>query len=360
MQRLVFEKSISRDWGIIYAEVWHRVFTYEFKQQFNWQYTEVVFQGEKNVVTVYRAPSEHIDEMRRLILKKIDKNPKWFKEQCRIVERQVDFAEKMLKAIQTKPLTEYSHEELAQKFARFIDQNIKFGPAFIMMLWFPIQMENHPEAEKYEKYIEQAITTRQQIEHIGPLVDLLSRQVAQLCARGSKVPVELSRYISYNEAINYLQSDEEINEIELKKRKEHFLITSEGIIFEKVNEYLNRRGFDLTELIFGKFSEIKGRSAFKGKVKGTVKIINSKDEFAKFHQGDILVTSMTTPDFIQLIKKSAAFVTDEGGVTCHAAIAARELQKPCIIGTKIATKALKDGDVVEVDADNGIVRKIIS
>ncbi|NTU99308.1 hypothetical protein HGA64_04895, partial [Candidatus Falkowbacteria bacterium] len=61
-------------------------------------------------------------------------------------------------------------------------------------------------------------------------------------------------------------------------------------------------------------------------------------------------------DFAQAMKKAAAFVTDEGGVTCHAAILARELKKPCIIGTKIATSVLQDGDLVEVDADNGVVR----
>ena len=65
---------------------------------------------------------------------------------------------------------------------------------------------------------------------------------------------------------------------------------------------------------------------------------------------------MTTPDYIPAMKKAAAFVTDEGGITCHAAIIAREMKKPCIVGTKIATKVLHDGDLVEVDADKGVVR----
>jgi len=56
------------------------------------------------------------------------------------------------------------------------------------------------------------------------------------------------------------------------------------------------------------------------------------------------------------MKKASAIVTDDGGITCHAAIVSRELGKPCIIGTKIATKVLHDGDLVEVDADNGVVR----
>ena len=75
-----------------------------------------------------------------------------------------------------------------------------------------------------------------------------------------------------------------------------------------------------------------------------------------FEHGDILVTGMTRPEFVPLMKKSSAIITDEGGITCHAAIVSRELKIPCIIGTKIATQILKDGDLVEVDADNGVIK----
>ena len=70
------------------------------------------------------------------------------------------------------------------------------------------------------------------------------------------------------------------------------------------------------------------------------------------------MTSMTTPDMISAMKRAAAIVTDEGGITSHAAIISRELNKPCIIGTKLATKVFNDGDLVEVDATTGVVKKI--
>ena len=72
----------------------------------------------------------------------------------------------------------------------------------------------------------------------------------------------------------------------------------------------------------------------------------------------VLVTSMTRPEMVVAMEKAAAIVTDEGGITSHAAIVSRELKIPCIIGTKVATKILKNGDLVEVDAFKGIVRKI--
>ena len=113
--------------------------------------------------------------------------------------------------------------------------------------------------------------------------------------------------------------------------------------------------------VFGKkvdtgVKEIRGTIAQKGVVRGIVRIVKKVSEVENVQKGDILVTQMTFPSFIAAMKRARAFVTDEGGITCHAAIVARELQKPCIIGTKIATKVLKDGDLVEVNADEGVVK----
>lgn len=114
----------------------------------------------------------------------------------------------------------------------------------------------------------------------------------------------------------------------------------------------------IDNLVHGKQSEateIKGSTAFRGIARGIVKIVVDTRN-ANFRNGEILVTSMTRPEFVPLIKKALAIITNEGGITCHAAIISRELKKPCIIGTKIATRVLKDGDLVEVDAERGIVK----
>ncbi|MCD4760543.1 hypothetical protein K8R42_01460 [bacterium] len=103
--------------------------------------------------------------------------------------------------------------------------------------------------------------------------------------------------------------------------------------------------------------DLKGMVACKGKVKGRVKIITHSSETKKVNKGDILVAKYTFPSFIPAMKKAAAIITDEGGLTSHAAIIAREINKPCIVGIKVATKVLKDGDIVEVDANKGIVKK---
>ncbi|MEK6867947.1 MAG: PEP-utilizing enzyme, partial [Nanoarchaeota archaeon] len=105
-------------------------------------------------------------------------------------------------------------------------------------------------------------------------------------------------------------------------------------------------------------TEFKGMIACQGKVTGPVKIVQKIHDVINVSQGDVLVASMTRPEMFLAMKKAIAIVTDEGGITSHAAIVSRELGIPCIIGTKNATKILKNGDFVEVDATKGIVRKL--
>lgn len=99
----------------------------------------------------------------------------------------------------------------------------------------------------------------------------------------------------------------------------------------------------------------KGLPASPGIGRGRVKNIKNLTEISQVEEGDILVTEMTNPDMVPAMKKAKAVVTDEGGRTCHAAIVSRELQIPCIVGAKNATKVLKNGAEVTVDATRGIV-----
>ncbi|MBI4093195.1 MAG: hypothetical protein HY420_04700 [Candidatus Kerfeldbacteria bacterium] len=102
---------------------------------------------------------------------------------------------------------------------------------------------------------------------------------------------------------------------------------------------------------------IRGTPASPGRVRGRVQLADAYT-FSKLKPGVIVVTGMTTPDAVPYLRRVKAIVTDEGGLTSHAAIIAREMHKPCIVGTKYATRVLKNGDRVEVDAKRGIVRKL--
>jgi phosphohistidine swiveling domain-containing protein len=100
--------------------------------------------------------------------------------------------------------------------------------------------------------------------------------------------------------------------------------------------------------------QIKGRTACEGEVSGRVKIVNDPLK-GEIEGGDILVCEMTTPDYIPLMIKASGIITDKGGILCHAAIVARELNKPCIVGAENATAVLETGDEVVMNATEGWV-----
>jgi len=129
-------------------------------------------------------------------------------------------------------------------------------------------------------------------------------------------------------------------------------------IFEKFNQYF----FPLENK-----QEIRGQVGSIGRYIGKVKVIGYdvggfendfkwENENKKVQEGEVLVCIQTVPQLLPACIKAGALVTDEGGVTCHAAVVARELKKPAVIGTQYASKLFHDGDVVEVDAINGIVK----
>jgi pyruvate,water dikinase len=100
---------------------------------------------------------------------------------------------------------------------------------------------------------------------------------------------------------------------------------------------------------------LKGQGAAPGTASGRVIIIRDVKDTGAVKEGDILVTRMTNPDMVPAMRKVAAIVTDEGGMTCHAAIVSRELGTPAIVGTKTATQQLKDGQLITVDGEMGLI-----
>lgn len=102
---------------------------------------------------------------------------------------------------------------------------------------------------------------------------------------------------------------------------------------------------------------LKGIAASLGVASGSVNIIHSHKEIDKIKKGDVLVTEMTTPDFVPAMRRASAIVTDTGGRTCHAAIVSRELGIPCVVGSGTATHDLKRGQVITVDGKKGLVYK---
>jgi phosphohistidine swiveling domain-containing protein len=163
--------------------------------------------------------------------------------------------------------------------------------------------------------------------------------------------------LEYYEVSKFILGNITITEPELKARAKFINLLTPKIRFIKFGEN-NYQKYSkvLLPAITKKLKVISGKTAYPGKVKGRVRILLSRQDISKFVKGEILVTVSSNPEFMSAIKKSKAIIADEGGIACHAAIISREFKIPCIIGTKIATQILKNGDLVEADADKGIVR----
>ncbi|MFH0966666.1 MAG: phosphoenolpyruvate synthase [Methanobacteriota archaeon] len=100
---------------------------------------------------------------------------------------------------------------------------------------------------------------------------------------------------------------------------------------------------------------LQGQGASPGIASGKIAIVYDVKDIGKVHEGDIMVTRMTNPDMVPAMRKVAAIITDEGGLTCHAAIVSRELGTPAVVGTKTATQVLSEGQIVTVDGEKGLV-----
>ncbi len=165
------------------------------------------------------------------------------------------------------------------------------------------------------------------------------------------------RFVTPFEAKKYLQSNFSPEELNTRynacvylfdKGTNSFYVGEEA---KKFHESIKpKETFDLSVTV------LRGSTAVPGKVKGRIKLVILPKDMPKMNQGDILVAHATNPDVVPAMKKAAAIIADVGGLTCHAAIVSREMGTPCIVGTKYATKLLKDNDLVEVDATNGVIR----
>lgn len=170
------------------------------------------------------------------------------------------------------------------------------------------------------------------------------------------------QWLSYQEIIDLLDD----KKIAISNRDQKTWVLSKSNNWNMITgEKAEKIMLEFEDYFFNKkVSEIKGTIANKGVYKGKVKIIRTlfsdkiMEEIKKVEKGDILLAETTGPEMMVACKKAGAIVTDEGGLTSHAAIVSRELKIPCIVGTKIATKVFKDGDIVEVDADKGIIRRV--
>ncbi len=245
-------------------------------------------------------------------------------------------------------------------------QNLKEAITFVVRLALLGALISYFAPEILKKYkkknneIEKLSMKLRKVSYYPPFIQKIIIPLAK--SELKKLGVENKKAI--NAITMYELLERNVGNIELRLRK---IKENECFIYQRINKKENVWFVensssiinDIEKISLDNVTEFKGNPAYKGKVIGRVKLILiNNPKRINFNKGDILVAISTNPNLLSFIEKAAAIITDEGGITCHAAIISRELKIPCIVGTKIATKVLKDGDLVEVDANKGVVKII--
>ncbi len=173
-------------------------------------------------------------------------------------------------------------------------------------------------------------------------------------------------YMTADEVSEFAQGNAQLisDDVVINRKKAFALYFGNGNYYEFTGEEAVKKLIDDQDIgIFWEnnhedIASLKGSIAFKGTVTGKARLVFTQEDANQVEDGEILISPMTQVEFLSGIRKCVAIVTDEGGIICHAAIVAREFGKPCILATQKATKIFKNGDMVEVDAINGIVTKL--
>jgi len=249
-------------------------------------------------------------------------------------------------AKQIKELENYSQKVKKQK--KKLIKKYKFNQASNNLFYFFTQLAYWRDQRK--KYAQ--------------IINNYSYYFAQRNAKEWGLPLELALDLYINEIKKLPQrlSKSRLRKLKQKLEKRRKFNVIHGIGKNGIKIITGAKARQLAKRIENRFTkqhkEIKGNIGNCGCCRARVKIIKGDKEFFKFRAGNIIVAPMTRPEYILLMKKAAGIITDEGGVACHAAIVSRELNIPCIIGTQVATQFLKDNDLVELNADKGIVKII--
>lgn len=338
----IYRETFSRDFTLASMEVWWRG---EVQNDKGWTLERqpflpyIIFERKGGIVYSFYDP-RGISWIKNLLLDRVKNDPNFLN----YLENHFMSSLYDVRAFYGKK-SKLDHKELCE-FLKIFEQGYVWLEA-AWWLWF-MTKEELGETILPKHFLK----LREETQDYVPKSENLIRE--SLLA----IYPELSDFIEVLR-IDEIKKNSFPNEAELQKRLDGYFFVNNQIYVEVSRDFIEKKYKIKFETIDVKDTkELKGEVAYHGKIQGSVKLVLSVKQLEKIKDGDVLVSLMTLPDFLPAIKKASAIITDEGGLLCHAAIISRELKKPCLIGTKIATKVLKDGMLVEVDANNGVVRII--
>ncbi|MFH0971732.1 MAG: PEP-utilizing enzyme [Candidatus Micrarchaeota archaeon] len=345
-QKETWLKNWVGNWGMLFLSWYGSIYTRTYEESLGKRMHNALFCYERAAATNYLAKSE-LNELCTYLSKKLASDEKVADEWCSDLRARTDRMMGLLGHLERK--ADFGLRDLIDLSECMHAQN---PPNFAIK-----KVADYLPPELLNKHLHDFKEARLYCEPVYNRTEAVISKWNKLIGKREKIPSELIRCMIHEEMVKYLAEGAlPGKKILLERDRGSMMWYSNGNvkIFTGIGA-IKIRGI-LTKP--SKSEEVTGMAAYTGKATGIARIIFDPLKVKRFNPGDVLITGMTRPEFLPLMKKSSAFVTDAGGMLCHAAIVARELMKPCIVGTENATKVFKDGDRVEVDAANGVVRKM--
>lgn len=304
-------------------------------EKYDHAFYNVLFHLENNVLTMIRKKSEM-----KYIVDYIESLSEEY-----IVEQLQTTANKFEELKETLD----GFELTADSWKNLMDKTRDLWAYNMFCIYFGYAAERDKIKDIRENNYELVVKVRNEISDLGIVENFLREKSDEF---------DLTE-LSFEEIGRYLEYEELPSGKELVRRKEEILIFMKDLEPERVPEEEIAETLEkyVLEDDYSDKKELKGRVAFKGDIKGKARIVMKKKDLQKIQEGDILITTMTSPEYVPQLSKVAGIVTDYGGATSHAAIISREMKIPCIIATEIATKVFKDGDLVKIDSEKRTVKK---
>lgn len=334
----------SGSYTLISCSYWGPQYHHTLKRILGEQFDHTLFIHRKGVASFY-LPQEEFRHLGQEMAKKVMKSSAFATKNLNWLKKNTDILMPMMKKLQKKIPTLAEYKKFHSAFERHLAYHV-----------FMKKTVDFLSVDALNKLLPIFTDARLYSEAIYSETEAFFRNVMKLIGKKEGYNAHDLTCLYQPEFEEYLRVGSLPSPELLKKR-----YAASALYFEKdkMTELLGKDA-EKVDVLLGKQStssrkELKGISAYPGQVKGRCRIVPDPFNVQAFDEGDILVTGMTRPEFLPLIEKAAAIVTESGGILCHAAIIARELKKPCIVGTQVAMKVLKDGDMAEINANKGIV-----
>ncbi|NTV41331.1 MAG: hypothetical protein HGA61_03610 [Candidatus Moranbacteria bacterium] len=340
-----WQKNWAGQWSLLTCGYMGYQFTQQLKDVLGVSLEESLFAVKKGTSSCYIL-EEHKEYFGKIFAGKAEKDPSLVFSWAKDLKEATDNVLEKIKELKKKPINK-------ENFGYFVKAMYQYGVAHRIVK----VTVDYLSQEVIQNNLDILTDARVYAEPVYEETEKYMRFIAEKIAAKEGFIAEHILAFTLDQWDKYLEKGTLPSKNEAAAQYEKmFLYVNNGVLqyidLPKEQKKIEDALLDFLETK----QEIQGQIAYKGKVMGKVRIVLDPARVTDFKDGDVLVTGMTRPEYFAMVQKSVAFITDAGGVLSHAAITARELQKPCIIGTNVATKVLKDGDLVEVDADNGIIK----